>query len=187
MKPTKPAHFLVPAITSMLFIFSAFSTASEKSAEIDRDVDNAIQKLYTVSATAKELSKTASGMLVFPNIIKAGLIVGGQYGKGALRIDGKTTGYYRTVAASYGLQAGAQSFGYAMLFMNEKALEYLNESDGWEVGVGPTLVVVDEGMAKTLTTTTAQDDVYVFIFGQSGLMAGVGIQGSKITEIDPNG
>jgi lipid-binding SYLF domain-containing protein len=186
MKLKKPVHFLVPTVTTILFFFSAFATASENAAQIDRDVDNATQKLYALSAPAKELAKTATGVLVFPNVIKAGFAVGGQYGKGALRVDGKTTGYYQIVSASFGLQAGAQSFGYAMFFMNEEALEYLKKSDGWEVGVGPSVVLVDKGIAKTLTTTTADDDIYVFIFGQTGLMAGVGVQGSKITEFDPD-
>jgi lipid-binding SYLF domain-containing protein len=110
---------------------------------------------------------------------------GGQYGKGALRKNGETVGYYSTVAASYGLQAGVQTFGYAMFFMNEKSLEYLNESEGWEVGVGPSIVIMDKGMGKSLTTTTGRSDVYAFIFNQQGLMAGLGLQGSKITRIHP--
>jgi lipid-binding SYLF domain-containing protein len=184
MKRTKPAHLLVPSLVAVILLFSALASASETAAQLDRDVDNAIQKLYAGSAAAKELSKTAKGMLVFPDVIKAGLLVGGQYGKGALLVDGKTSAYYSTVAASYGLQAGAQSFGYAMFFMKDEALKYLGKSDGWEVGVGPSVVVVDEGLAKSLTTTTAKDDIYVFFFDQTGLMAGLGIQGSKITKID---
>ena len=113
-------------------------------------------------------------------------MIGGQYGEGALLIKGKTAGYYKTVAASYGLQAGAQSFGYAMLLMTDEALNYLEKSSGWELGVGPSIVVVDAGKAKSLTTTTAKDDIYAFFFGQEGLMAGLGIQGSKITKIDPD-
>jgi len=93
--------------------------------------------------------------------------------------------YYNTVAASYGLQIGAQSFGFAMFFMDDEALKYLNKSEGWEVGVGPSIVMVDEGMAKSLTSTTTQESVYVFTFNQQGLMAGAGIQGSKITQIYP--
>jgi lipid-binding SYLF domain-containing protein len=89
------------------------------------------------------------------------------------------------VAASYGLQAGVQSFGYAMFFMTDSALNNLENSEGFEVGVGPSIVVVDAGMAKSLTTTTARDDVYAFIFGQQGLMAGLGLQGSKITKFNP--
>ena len=157
--------------------------AEDAKVEIDRDVDAALETLYAKSPVATALSKDAKGILVFPKIIKAGLVVGGQYGKGALRQDGITTGYYNTVAASYGLQIGAQTFGYALMFMNETALEYLHNSKGWEVGVGPSLVVVDAGKAGSLTTSTAKDDIYAFFFSQQGLMAGLGLQGSKITEI----
>ena len=93
-------------------------------------------------------------------------------------------GYYNTAGASYGLQAGAQKFGYAMLFMNDEALAYLDKSDGFEVGAGPSVVVMDDGMAKQSSTTTLSEDVYAFIFGQSGLMAGLGLQGNKITKLD---
>ena len=159
--------------------------AADSAAEIDRDVDAALQKLYRSSPVAVELSKVAKGVLVYPNVIKAGLIVGGQYGEGALRVGGKTVGYYNTVAASYGLQAGAQSFGYALFFMTDKGLDFLKSSDGWEVGVGPSIVVMDQGRAKSFTTTTAKDDVYAFFFSQEGLMAGLGLQGSKISKIKP--
>jgi len=100
-------------------------------------------------------------------------------------VNGKTTGYYNIAAASYGLQAGVQEFGYVMFLMTDSARSYVNKSSGWEVGVGPTVVVVDAGVATSLTTTTAKDDVYAFIFSQKGLMAGLGIQGSKITKINP--
>jgi len=158
---------------------------ADSAKQIDKDVDAALQKLYAQTPAAKELSKIAKGILVFPSIIKGGLIVGGQYGEGALRKGGKTTGYYNTVAASYGLQAGAQKFGYALFFTDEAALKYLDKSDGWEVGVGPTVVVVDEGAARSLSTTTAKEAIYAFFFDQKGLMAGLGIQGSKITKITP--
>lgn len=154
--------------------------------EIDRDVNGSLETLYRTTPGAKNLAKGAKGILVFPNIIKGGLIVGGQYGEGALRIGGKTTGYFRTVAASYGLQAGAQTFGYALFFMDNDSLNYLKKSDGWEIGVGPSIVIVDEGAARSLTTTTAKSGVYAFIFHQKGLMAGLGIQGSKITQITPD-
>jgi lipid-binding SYLF domain-containing protein len=125
-------------------------------------------------------------VLVFPSIVKAGLVVGGQYGEGALRVGGKTTGYYKTVAASYGLQAGAQSFGYVLFFLDDASLRYLKKSKGWEIGVGPSIVIVDEGIARSLTTTTVKSGVYAFIFEQQGLMAGIGIQGSKISRISPS-
>lgn len=156
------------------------------AAEIDRDVDSALQILYSSSPAAKEISKIAKGILVFPDIIKGGLIIGGQYGKGALREEGKTVGYYNTVAASYGLQAGVQKFGYALFFINQAALDHLKKSKGWEIGVGPSVVVVDAGLAKSLTTTTAKDDIYAFFFDQKGLMAGLGLQGSKISRINPD-
>lgn len=168
-----------------LCVFALPQVHAATAAEIDKEVDLALEKLYASTPAARELAKVTKGVLVFPNVVKAGLIVGGQYGEGALRIDGNTTGYYSTVAASYGLQAGAQSFGYAMFLMNDDALTYLKKSEGWEVGIGPTVVVMDEGMAKSMTTSTAKDDIYAFIFGQKGLMAGIGIQGSKITRINP--
>lgn len=153
--------------------------------EIDRDADAALALLFKTSPAAAELSKKAKAILIYPKILKAGVGIGGQHGEGALQKNGKTVAYYNTIAGSYGLQLGAQSFGYAMFFMNEKALNYLNSSNGWEVGVGPSIVMVDEGMAKTLTTTTATEAVYVFMFNQKGLMAGMGIQGSKINKISP--
>ena len=186
MKPTKPCYSILALLTISALFFSTIIASAETAAEIDRDVDIAIEKLYASSSVAKELSKEAKGILVFPNVIKGGLMIGGQYGVGALRVGGKTVGYYNTAAASYGLQAGAQSFGYAMLFMTEGSLEYLKKSSGWEIGVGPSVVVVDEGVARSLTTTTAKDDIYAFFFSQKGLMAGLGVQGSKITQIEPD-
>ena len=160
------------------------SSHAASAAEIDRDVDSSLMKLYEKTPAAKELAKVAKGILVFPSIIKGGFIIGGQYGEGALRMDGKTAGYYSTAAASYGLQAGAQSFGYALFFITDKALDYLKKSEGWEIGVGPSVVIVDEGIARSLSTTTAKSDIYAFFFDQKGLMAGLGLQGSKITRIE---
>jgi lipid-binding SYLF domain-containing protein len=125
----------------------------------------------------------AKGILVFPSVVKAGFLVGGLFGEGVLFKDGKAVGYYSTVAASYGLQAGVQVYGYAMFFMDVAALKYLDKSDGWELGSGPSIVVLDQGAAKGLSTSTLREDVYAFIFNQQGLMAGLGLQGSKITKI----
>jgi len=174
------------AAISALLIIGQTSAQAGSAAEIDKKVAVALESLYAGSPVARDLATIAKGILVFPDIVKAGLVIGGQYGEGALLIGGKTAGYYNTVAASYGLQAGAQTFGYAMFLMNDEALDYLQKSAGWEVGVGPTVVVMDEGLAKSLTTSTAKDDIYAFIFGQKGLMAGIGLQGSKITRIDPD-
>jgi len=167
-------------------LISQSAAMADTAAEIDRDVDSALDKLYAGTPAAKELSRVAKGVLVFPSVIKGGLVVGGQYGVGALRKGSQTGGYYKTVAASYGLQAGAQKFGYAMFFMSPSALDYLDKSDGWEIGVGPSVTIVDEGVARSLTTTTAKEDIYVFFFDQKGLMAGLGIQGSRISRITPD-
>jgi lipid-binding SYLF domain-containing protein len=155
------------------------------AAEIDRKVDVAIRDLMASHEAARLLAKEARAILVFPNIVKGGFLFGGQFGDGALRREGRSVAYYRSLAASYGLQAGVQTFGYALFLMNEKALEYLEKSAGWEIGVGPTLVVVDKGTASALTSTTARSDVYAFFFDQQGLMAGIGLQGTKITRIHP--
>jgi lipid-binding SYLF domain-containing protein len=97
----------------------------------------------------------------------------------------KVVAYYNTTGGSFGLQAGVQTYGYALFFMNDKALQQLDAANGFEIGVGPSVVVVDEGKAKNITTTTAKDDIYAFVFGQKGLMAGVGLQGNKITKTNP--
>lgn len=165
-------------------IFTATSYASNATT-IEIDTNAGLQKLYNSSQTAKDMSTIAKGILIFPNVVKAGFMFGGQYGEGALKVNGRTQGYYNTVAGSFGLQIGAQSFGFAMFFMTDSSLKYLEESEGWEIGVGPSVTIVDEGISKSLTTTTAKDDIYVFFYGQQGLMAGLGIQGSKITPINP--
>jgi len=160
---------------------------ANSATEIRRDSNAALQELYASNPEARHLAKRAKGILVFPGIVKAGFLVGAQYGTGgALFKNGRTAGYYNILAGSYGLQAGVQSFSYAMFFMDNESLNYLDRSEGWEIGVGPSVVVVDQGMAKSLTTTTAKSGVYAFIFGQKGLMAGLGLQGSKISRIKPN-
>ncbi len=182
-------RFLIAVLMIIVVAVSVFTpkqSFAASAAGINRGVDNALAELYAKVPKAKELGKKAKGILVFPRIIKAGLIIGGQIGNGALRKKGKTVGYYRTVAASYGLQAGIQKFSYAVFFMTEPALNYLNKSGGWEIGGAPSLVVADKGISKSLSTTTLQNAIYVFFFGQKGLMAGIGLQGTKITRIWPD-
>ncbi|HSF03525.1 MAG TPA: hypothetical protein VLA62_10965, partial [Solirubrobacterales bacterium] len=115
------------------------------AAEIDRNVDAVLIKLYAAVPKARELEARAKGILVFPRIYKAGFMFGAQYGEGALRRQGRTTGYYSTVAASYGLQVGVQAFGYALFFMTDSALEYLDRSGGFELGTGPSIAILDAG------------------------------------------
>ncbi len=174
--------FLIAMIAALLAPATVLAASSR--AALDRDARNVYQKLIAGVPAARALSREAVAVLVFPKITKAGLVVGGQYGDGVLFAGGKVAGYYNTTGASYGLQAGAQQYGYAMFFMNEKSLKALSENDGFEVGVGPSIVVVDQGMGKSLTSTTAKDDIYAFIFSQKGLMAGLGLQGNKITRLN---
>ena len=153
------------------------------AAELNRDSAAALSKLYARQPSAKLLGEKARGVLVFPSMVKAGFMFGGQIGEGVLRKDGKVAGYYNSVAASYGLQAGAQKFGYALFFMNDAALRQLDATHGFELGSGPSLVVLDEGKAKSITSNTVTSDVYAYVFDQKGLMGGMGVQGSKITRI----
>ena len=175
------SKILASAVLAFMWQCAVFAGAPE----IARDANASLQQLYASVPAAKALGANANAILVFPKVTKAGLGVGGQYGEGALLQKGKAVGYYSTAGASVGLQAGAQQFAYALFFMNPNALAQLDKADGFEIGVGPTVVVMDEGKAKTMTTTTAKDDVYAFIFGQKGLMAGLGLQGNKITKITP--
>ena len=165
-----------------LVLAPAVAPAADRAA-LERDARAALQKLAASVPAAKSLSGSATAVLVFPKITKAGLGIGAQYGDGVLFRGGKVAGFYNTKGASYGLQAGAQQFGYAMFLMNEKAVGALGANDGFEVGVGPSVVVMDEGMGKTMTTTTVKDDIYAFIFSQKGLMGGLGLQGNKITRL----
>ena len=183
-------HFFAVATTAVCLALAALPAAAQvpgktSAGELNRQSQSALQQLYAKVPAARSIGKKAAAVLVFPSVTKAGLGVGGQYGEGALLKGGKAVAYYNTAGASYGLQAGVQTYGYAMFFMNEAALKQLDKSEGFEVGVGPSVVVMDEGKAKTMTTTTMKDDIYAFIFGQKGLMAGLGVQGNKITRIEP--
>ena len=153
------------------------------AAEINRYAGNALKTLYAKSDTAKKLGEKAKGILVFPGITKGGFMVGGQYGEGALLSGGKTAGYYSTVQVSYGLQAGIQKYGYALFFMTDSALKWIDKSGGWEIGTGPSITVVEAGAATSFTSTTLQSEIYAFFFSQKGLMGGIGLQGTKITKI----
>jgi lipid-binding SYLF domain-containing protein len=176
-------------LTAALIPVGHGSVAQDKgkteAAELASAAQAALDTLSGSAELAKLLVPKAHAILVFPKVTKAGLGIGGQYGEGALLKKGTAVAYYKTTGASFGLQAGGQQYGYAMFFMNAKALDDFVNASGFEVGVGPSVVLVDEGMAKTTTTNTLKDDIYAFVFGQKGLMAGLGIQGNKITKITP--
>jgi lipid-binding SYLF domain-containing protein len=176
------AILLVLAFAVSPFISSNPAQAATAT-EIDRDVQSALKALYAKSDKAKALGEKAKGILVFPGITKGGFMVGGQYGEGGLLKGGKVIAYYNTVQLSYGFQAGIQKYGYALFFMTDSALKWLDKSGGFEVGTGPSIVVMDTGAAGSATTTTLQSEIYAFFFNQKGLMGGLGLQGTKITKI----
>ncbi|BCX68782.1 YSC84-related protein [Pseudomonas izuensis] len=179
------AMISILAITAGCQMDQSTSASGTKAADaaMDQEAKAALQSLYTSTPKSRALAQKAKGILVFPDVVKAGFIAGAHHGEGELIENGKVTGYYSTTAASYGLQAGVQRFGYAMFFMSDSALKDLKTGNGFEVGVGPSIVVEDAGAAKSLTTSTIQSDIYAFIFDQKGLMAGVGLQGSKISKL----
>lgn len=171
--------------TAAFSLLSGMQQASAATAEdLDKDSRQALQALYQSSPVAETLSNSAKAVLVFPNNIKAGLVFGGSYGEGVLMKGSQIVDYYNSVTGSWGLQIGAQSYGYAVFLMTDEAVDYVEKTQGWEIGVGPTVVVVDEGVAKNLSTSSLKDDAYAFIFSQQGLMAGVSIEGTKISRIN---
>ncbi len=183
-KIQRKIQLLLLAIVAVFSILTFSNVANAATAEdLNKDAEQALHKLYKTNQFTADIAKKAKAILVFPNIIKAGLVFGGSYGEGVLTEAGKVDGYYNSVSASWGLQVGAQSYGYVLFLMNDKAVKFLHESKGWEIGVGPTVVVVDEGVAKNLSSTTLKDDAYAYIFDQQGLMASLSIEGTKITRI----
>lgn len=174
----------VLALTSVVAITGAGQTMAASAEDLERDADQALETLYKSHPIAETLSSKAKAILVFPNIVKAGLVFGGSYGEGVLLKGSEVTDYYNSVTGSWGLQAGAQSYAYAVFLMTDEAVSYLEESKGWEIGVGPTVVLVDEGVAKNLSTSSLKNNAYAFIFSQQGLMAGLSIEGTKISRIN---
>jgi lipid-binding SYLF domain-containing protein len=175
------ATSLAVAMMTPLAIATAAHAATAD--DLDRDSDQALQTLYRTNPAAEAISHRARAVLVFPNIVKAGLVFGGAYGEGELKQGSKIDGYYNSFTGSWGLQAGAQSYGYVVFLMTPKAVRYIHSTHGWEVGVGPTVVIVDQGVAKNLSTSTLKKDAYAFIFDQQGLMAGISLEGTKISRI----
>jgi len=171
------------ATAALMTVGVTAPTYAATEVDLNNDSNQALQTLYKLHPFAERLSHEAKAILIFPNVVKAGLIFGGAYGEGELQQGSKIDGYYNSVTGSWGLQAGAQSYSYAVFLMSGKALRYIHESHGWEIGVGPTVVVVDQGMAKNLSSSTLKDDAYAFIFSQQGLMAGVSLEGTKISRI----
>lgn len=173
------------AVSLLTYILVTGLAGIAQAASLDSDATAALNTLYAKYPKALELSKSAKAIVVFPSITKAGLGIGGESGNGVMRVKGRTVGYYNNSGVSSGLQIGAQKYGYAMFLMTDNAVNSFGAAKGFEVGVGPSVVLMDEASAaKKTTTANVQSDIFAFIFGQKGLMAGLGIQGNKITKID---
>ncbi|MFM0260023.1 BPSL1445 family SYLF domain-containing lipoprotein [Paraburkholderia sediminicola] len=164
---------------------SASSTAgnADKRQSINAGVDSTLARLYSTANGSRELVAKARGVLVFPSVIQAGFWIGGQYGEGALRVGGQTAGYYSTAGGSFGLQIGAQSKAIIFLFMTQDALDRFRNSDGWAAGVDATVAVVKVGANGNIDTSTATAPVEAFVLTNAGLMAGVSLEGTKVTRL----
>jgi len=182
---TRRASLTLATAAAMMALARPGVSAAATAEELSSNSHLALDRLFALRPEARQWATKARAILVFPEIVKAGFMVGAQGGDGALIEKGKVVGFYRIAAGSFGLQAGAQKFSYALFFMTQQALDYLKSSNGWSIGSGPSVVVLDEGAAKSMNTTTMRKDVYAVPFGQKGLMAGLGLEGSKITPIHP--
>ena len=163
-------------------VATAVSAASKQ--EIDAEAKEAIQNFYKHTSAGRELAKKASGILVFPSVIKAGIGIGGEFGEGALLVKGKTVAYYNTAAASIGFQLGAQARSQIVLFMNDKVLGQFRNSEGWKVGVDGSVALATLGAGGAIDTETAKQPIIGFIFSNKGLMYNLSLEGSKITRIE---
>jgi lipid-binding SYLF domain-containing protein len=183
---TRRSFHKIMVVTAIAFAVGSVGLPAHAATaeDLSADAAQALKTLYVTHPEAQRLAQSARAVLVFPKIIKAGLVFGGSYGEGVMTRSGKLIGYYNSVSASWGWQAGAESYGYVVFLMNDKAVDYLEKSKGWEFGVGPNVVVVNDGVAKNISTSTLQDDAYAYIFDQQGLMASLSIEGTKISPIN---
>ncbi len=189
--PFKPAgthamtrSIFLLALMTMTFVSFPGTAAAASADEIDTRSDAALERLYAQTAEAKPLIERAKGVLIFPRVIKAGIGIGGEYGEGVLRIDGKPVQYYSTAAASIGFQLGAQAKAQFLLFMTEEALDAFRAKDGWEVGVDGSVSLIRVGVGGSIDTTTARAPVIAFVLADRGLMYDLSLSGSKISRID---
>lgn len=159
------------------------STDSSKRQSIDASVDGTLSRLFTTVQGSRELVSKARGVLVFPSVLQAGFIVGGQYGEGALRVGGASVGYYSTISGSFGLQAGAQSKAIIFLFMTQDSLDKFRNADGWSVGGDASVALVKVGANGAIDTTTATAPVQVFVLTNAGLMGDLSLQGTKVSRL----
>jgi lipid-binding SYLF domain-containing protein len=175
------ARWSAAAVLSLLLLPGL---ALAKSAEqIDAEVDASLETLDEKLPGAREFVSKAKGLLVFPEVIEAGLFVGGEYGEGALRINGETVDYYNTVAGSFGFQLGAQAKIVVIAFLTQEALDKFRASSGWEAGVDGSIAIIEAGAGASFDTTKTNAPIAGFVIGRRGLMVDVSLQGSKFTRI----
>jgi lipid-binding SYLF domain-containing protein len=154
-----------------------------KRREIDASVNGALDKMYASVKGSRELVSKARGVLVFPSVLQAGFVVGGEYGEGALRVGGNTQGYYNTVTASFGLQIGAQSKAVIFLFMTQDALDKFQRTDGWTAGADASVALVKIGANGAVDLNTATSPVEVVVMTNAGLMANLNVEGTKVSKL----
>ncbi len=170
---------------SLLLCLALFAPSAQAvSPELDAYVQEALAKFYSHTQAGRELAGRAKGMLVFPRVYKAGFVVGGEYGEGALLVNGKNAGYYSTASASVGFQLGAQRKTVILLFMNDEALSRFRESDGWQAGVDGSVALANMGAGDKIDTQTAQQPIVAFVFSNEGLMFNLNLEGTKISRIE---
>ena len=171
-------------VVSLISLLPSAPLATAASAlVIDAKANAALEQFYSEVPAGKELASKAAGMLIFPSIVKAGAIIGGEYGEGVLRIDGYTADYYSTISGSIGLQAGVQSKSIVILFMTKDALDDFRNSNGWEVGVDGSVAIVAAGVGGFIDSTTLKEPIIGFVFGQKGLMGNLTLEGTKMSRI----
>ncbi len=185
-KHVRLTSLLLGMVAAVVLVTPAQAGKSREALELERQARVALTKLYADNGAARHLKTRAKAILTFPRVIKVGFMGGIQVGTGVLMdLEGKTLGYYNTTAGSFGYQAGIKGFHYTLFLLNNKAIDRLTSAGGFELGVGPSLVVLDAGMAKKMSSTTVQKGVYAFIFDQKGIMGGAGIEGTKISKFHP--
>ena len=175
--------FIKQFLVGFTIILLSFSANAEDKSILVEDASAAIQSINKNVHESVSLSNKAAAILVFPKIVRAGFIAGGSGGEGVLFKKGKARGYYSSGSISVGLQAGVQSFGYAVFFMTERGLKAFEKSNGWNIGAAPTVVFFVTFVSNEFNKTTAAKEVYAFVFDQLGLMAGMALQGQKISKI----
>ncbi len=172
----------ISLLITVLFTQLAFAKTAQ---DIDKEVDIAIEAFKKEVPGAANFLPKVKGYLVFPSVIKAGLVVGGKYGQGALRVNGKTKHYYDMTAASIGLQAGAQKYSMVIAFIYESALNNFINSNGWEAGVNGSITVSDWGKSKDISSMSFEKPIVAFIYAEEGLMAAINVTGTKFRRIAP--